>query len=210
MSPDDQLRTLIARVDEYRACEAPTPGAWMTTATGRHMYFNATNPHLVCLDDIAHHLSMLCRFTGATSRFYSVAEHSVHVMMCATELACAERRPIGDIARAALLHDAHEAYIGDLSSPLKRAIGPGIRTVDKAMTALVRERFGISDDPVIHTIVHNADLLVLHAEARAFLPPGCEAWAMSPWEKFRPFGWWRRRKGGRATFLECCKAWGIK
>jgi len=64
------------------------------------------------IDEIAHHLSMLCRFNGALSSYYSVAEHSIHV---ATLLP-------PELKMAGLLHDAAEAYIGDIVSPIKDRI----------------------------------------------------------------------------------------
>lgn len=61
------------------------------------------------IQDIAHHLSNLCRFTGASRRFYSVAEHCVR----ASHLV----KPPHEFAT--LMHDATEAYINDLSTPVK-------------------------------------------------------------------------------------------
>lgn len=69
------------------------------------------------IGDIAHHLSLINRFTGATMRPYSVAEHS---LLCA-EIAKHEGAPAG-LQMAMLMHDAHEAYTTDLSSPAKVAV----------------------------------------------------------------------------------------
>jgi hypothetical protein len=71
----------------------------------------------VRLSDIAHHLSLINRFTGATTRPYSVAEHS---LLCA-DIAEHEGAPAG-LQMAMLMHDAHEAYTTDLSSPAKVAV----------------------------------------------------------------------------------------
>ena len=84
-------------------------GPWMQTYTGKAYFPHDPDAKDVLIDDIAHALSMLCRFTGHTTRFYSVAEHSVHVM----QLVPVEYRFV------ALMHDAQEAYLNDISRPLK-------------------------------------------------------------------------------------------
>lgn len=81
----------------------------ITTFTGLQVDLSAPTPEMICIEDIAHHLSMLCRWAGATKSFFSVAQHSVLVSkICPWEL-----------QKWALLHDAAEAYIGDLTRPLK-------------------------------------------------------------------------------------------
>ena len=97
-------------------------GPWIATHAGRRFYFEAPHPDDVDITDVAHALSNLCRFTGHVNRFYSVAEHSINVSLLV---------PPED-ALQGLLHDAHEAYIGDCSSPLKRAIGYDYRRLDTA------------------------------------------------------------------------------
>ena len=86
-------------------------GDWMMTHTGRHVDPLNVRAEDICLEDIAFALSNLCRFGGHV-RFYSVAEHCVRV--------CRAAPP--ELQRAALLHDAAEAYIGDIIRPLKRSI----------------------------------------------------------------------------------------
>jgi hypothetical protein len=86
------------------------PPAWMQMASGKGIDLLRPSPDVVDFNDIATHLSRLCRFTGAAST--SVALHSVVVsMLCPPHL-----RLHG------LLHDAHEAYFGDDSTPKKNAI----------------------------------------------------------------------------------------
>lgn len=71
----------------------------------------------VVLADIAHHLALINRFTGATYRPYSVAEHS---LLCCD---IGQRAGASAVVQLALLlHDAHEAYVTDLSSPAKVAV----------------------------------------------------------------------------------------
>ena len=86
------------------------PKAYIGTFTGRKVTVFNPNPEDIVIEDIAASLSKVCRFTGHCSRFYSVAEHSVYVSMIV---------PAED-ARWGLLHDATEAYLGDLVRPIKR------------------------------------------------------------------------------------------
>lgn len=86
--------------------------SWITTFTGKRFYQTSPHRDSVCIEDIAHALSMLCRFTGHCREFYSVAEHSIRV---AYELQSQQRIH-------GLLHDAHEAYLGDTSGPLKKSV----------------------------------------------------------------------------------------
>lgn len=83
-----------------------------TIRTYTGIYFNVFAPDikLIKIEDIAHSLAMQCRFNGHTKEFYSVAQHSVWV---------AERVPVKH-KLAALLHDASEAYLCDIPSPIKK------------------------------------------------------------------------------------------
>lgn len=81
----------------------------ITTASGRAFNVLHPTPDQIHIEDIAHHLSHLCRFTGATGTLYTVAEHSVRV---------SNSVPLED-ALWGLLHDAAEAYVGDLNKPTK-------------------------------------------------------------------------------------------
>ena len=85
---------------------------WFVTASGRRAFVEDPRACDLVIEDIAHALSNICRFGGHCSRFYSVAQHSVCVS------ALVERtRP--DLALHALLHDAAEAYVGDVIRPIK-------------------------------------------------------------------------------------------
>ncbi len=80
------------------------------TYTGRLYDVLYPRPQDICIEDIAHHLSMTCRYQGAVHRFYSVAEHSVLVSYMVPK----------KYAFYGLMHDAQEAYVGDMPTPLKR------------------------------------------------------------------------------------------
>lgn len=89
----------------------------ISTVTGRR--FNPTAPEIkdITIEDIAHALSMLCRANGHFKMFYSVAQHSINCAMEAKARGLSE-----EIQLIGLLHDASEAYIGDMTRPLKRQL----------------------------------------------------------------------------------------
>lgn len=82
---------------------------WITTFTGRVVSPLALEPCDVCIEDIAHALSLRCRYGGQCKRFYSVAEHCCRV-------AWALPYPS---KLYGLLHDAFEAYTADICGPIK-------------------------------------------------------------------------------------------
>lgn len=120
----------------------------------------ALRPEDIMITDIAHALSLLCRFGGHCSTFYSVAEHSVHVSRVV---------PPAD-ALWGLLHDASEAYIVDLPAPLKRLpeLGRAYREIEGRIQWAVCRRFGLS--PEEPASVRTADTAVLMAEVAVLMP----------------------------------------
>jgi len=96
----------------------------ISTHTGRAFRPLDPKPEQIALADLAHGLSNVCRGAGQTAFFYSVALHSIHVT---EELA---RNDHGDrVQLYGLLHDAAEAYVTDVPSPLKRHL-PGYREIE--------------------------------------------------------------------------------
>lgn len=126
--------------------------------------FDILDPHSsnFNIEDIAHGLSLQCRYVGQCREFYSIAEHSVHVSATCE-----------DHALAALLHDAAEAFIGDVSGPLK-ALLPDYKRIEKTIEAAIFERFEISYP--LPTAVKRADLSVLAAEQNQIMPRGTNNW----------------------------------
>ncbi|MDM0011965.1 hypothetical protein QTH87_05870 [Variovorax sp. J22P168] len=161
----------------------------MVTATGAeyhlvgaHVLTDAGRP--VRIDDIAHQLANINRFHGATTRPYSVAEHS---LLCSEIAQRAMAKPITQLA--ALLHDAHEIYTNDLSSPAKRAVNfrsiaaGGTRAWDvfeDEHARTVRAHFGVSSvSRTMHTALRTIDLVALATERRDLLPWRAET--HQPW-----------------------------
>lgn len=165
---------------------------WIQTASGRR--FDLVSPRASDVDfdvDVPDALARLARFTGHIgSGPYSVAQHSVHC--CDVVLT-----EIGDPVAAAyaLLHDAHEAYIGDWSTPLKGAIecaasrkggahlGEQLMDVlgdlETAVEAAVHEAAGLPLALRPKAVVKDIDFRMLHMERRQLLDPGigrAQAW----------------------------------
>ena len=84
---------------------------WIQTYTGKKFFPLDPDPDQICIEDIAHALSNVCRYAGHSNRFYSVAQHSI---MLAEEFFSGWQYKF-----VALLHDASEAYLGDIPRPLK-------------------------------------------------------------------------------------------
>ena len=90
---------------------------FMRTWSGEKIYFNNLGESTIIIEDIAHALSLQCRFNGHCDTHYSVAEHSVDVANKILD-------KTGDalLSMTGLLHDAAEAYTGDVISPLKKLL----------------------------------------------------------------------------------------
>jgi len=131
-------------------------------------YFDLLDPHHseFTIEDIAHGLSNTCRFAGQCSDFYSIAEHSWH----ASFLVPAE------LALRALMHDAAEAFLGDVTRPLKSLL-PEYKAIERNVEAAIMERFGLGDWNVPE--IKQADLLMLHAEQVAMMPNHADRWSTS-------------------------------
>lgn len=128
-------------------------GATCITMTGLYFDFIDPQPDMIDVRDIAWGLSNSCRFGGQCLEFYSVAQHSVIV---------SEMVPPED-AFAGLMHDAAEAYIGDMVGPLKQ-LCPDFKAIEKRVEAAIAAKFGLPD-PLPPTIKH-ADLRALRTEQR--------------------------------------------
>lgn len=144
-------------------------GHWLQTRSGRAFYPCSPLPEDVDIFDIAHALSMICRFGGHSRVFYSVAQHSILV---AYE---AERAGLNRaVCLAALLHDAAEAYVGDMIWPLKRAIGHlGYDDIEAQVQAAILDRFGLLKLPEeLRAQVKHFDLVLLATEKRDLMAGG--------------------------------------
>ncbi|WP_024517049.1 hypothetical protein [Bradyrhizobium sp. Tv2a-2] len=128
---------------------------WIGTATGGA--FNVLDPKVedVRLNDIAHALSRQCRYGGHCRRFYSVAEHSVHV---AHNVAGPNR-----VKLASLLHDASEAFLVDIPRPIKNAM-PEYRAIEDHLMRVIYTRFGLDGLWPLPPEIVDIDVRILHDE----------------------------------------------
>lgn len=171
-------------------------GPYMMTRSGRRFYFDNPDPSSISLPDIDYALRHLNRFTGHVGD-YNVATHSINVLHCALELGADH-----ETARHSLGHDGHEAFVGDVSSPLKMAIGSAFVAIDERAMQAVAIRFKFCGDLAI---VRAADRMVTHAEALAFMGDAAKVWAVDPW-----LGFDDRKHRSRFAFREACEEWGIE
>jgi len=109
----------------------------ISTFSGREFY--PLSPRVEDIDpvDIAHALAQKCRYTGHTLRFYSVAEHCVHVSDFLVGAGHGEA-----LAFWGLLHDAAEAYLPDVAAPIKHLL-TGFRDIEGRVLRVIADRFGL-------------------------------------------------------------------
>jgi hypothetical protein len=138
-------------------------GPTITLHSGASFDFLDPSSSEFTIEDIAHGLSNICRYAGQCRAFYSVAEHSIHVS-----------RVVKDFELAALMHDAAEAFTGDVTRPLKQLV-PAFKRIEAEIERAILARFGIPDR--IPKEVKQADLSVLAAEQAQIMPPGTDGWA---------------------------------
>jgi hypothetical protein len=149
-------------------------GDWMQTFTGRAFYPLDPRPSEIDPLDIAHALSLICRFGGHVDRFYSVAEHCVLMSYAVAP----------EHALWALLHDATEAYVGDMVRPLKRSMPAYCEAEDRLMQVIC-DRFGIGHECPAE--VKAADNRILLDERFAVLGPHPKPWHQDL-ERLQPLG----------------------
>ncbi len=121
------------------------------TYTGKYIDVFNPDPEAIVIEDIAHALSLTCRWAGHLNKFYSVAQHSVLVCW---------HVPYENKLEA-LLHDASEAYINDIPSPAKKRL-PDYKLLEDNLMSVIAQKFGFKFPLSQKTI--EADRLLLHRE----------------------------------------------
>jgi hypothetical protein len=134
--------------------------SFILTFSGRKFFPLDPRAEDVCIEDIAHHLAQVCRFTGACWVAYTVAEHSVRVA----------RLLPPRLSLYGLLHDAGEAYLADVARPVKDSF-PAFRKAEEGIMRVVHEAFGM--EPLTRDDARTialADDVLLATEARDLMP----------------------------------------
>lgn len=137
---------------------------YVSTFSGNRFYPLEPRIDCVAIEDIAHGLAYQCRFNGQTCEFYSVAQHSLVVAALVPP----------HLRLAALLHDAAEAYVGDMVKPLKVLL-PAFADIEDKVGALIADAFGL--DFSDYAPIKRADLIALATEKRDLMPHSAERWA---------------------------------
>lgn len=148
------------------------PKYWTQSASGEVFRLGDLENNVYLIEDIATSLAKQCRYNGNCRHFYSVAQHCV----LASRMAPPEHK------LAALMHDASEAYIGDITRPVKKAL-TGLEATEDRLHAVIFSRFGLAFPmaPEIDVI----DRRMLRTEM-ALLMPHCDpvAWGYEDVEPY--------------------------
>ena len=172
---------------------------WIQTFSG--IKFNLFNPSPddILIEDIAHALSNLARFNGHTAKFYSVAQHSVYCALKAPER----------LALAVLLHDAAEAYLGDIVSPLKALLDNYV-VFENAIYALIAKKYL----PTYLTVedykeISNIDLRMLATEKFQLMGGGLEWESLKDISGYSILIEYMSPNSAEKAFLACFKRFSI-
>lgn len=136
--------------------EQVLPEDYIITYTGKRVKLFDPDPDDVCIEDLAHHLSNICRFTGASRWHYSVAQHSYYVALLSKN------------KKKGWAHDSPEAFLNDMSAPLKHSLSMAeYRELEDLHYNAICERLGIDNEP--DPSVKIADGRVFFAEVRTLM-----------------------------------------
>ena len=107
----------------------------ITTYTGRHIDPLHPDPDMICIEDIAHALSLICRGNGQVKTFFSVGQHCINCSREALARGYSRR-----VAFACLLHDASECYLSDVPRPFKKTLA-GYKEKEENLLNLICQKY---------------------------------------------------------------------
>lgn len=140
---------------------------WIQTVSGKRFWPLDPKAEDIHIADIAHALSLMCRFGGHCTQFYSVAEHSVRVARIISALGRKE------LTLTALLHDAAEAYMADVLRPIKKHI-VGLVEVEHKLEQVIADKFNLIYP--FPDCIKSADYIMLATEKRDLMHEPQEPW----------------------------------
>ena len=140
----------------------------MQLRSGRAFFPTDPLPEDIEITDIAASLSKICRFGGHTKEFYSVAEHSVYVSLLVPK----------QFALCGLLHDAIEAYMGDVIRPIKCQI-PELIVMEEMIWQAVADKFGLPKT-MPEEVVEADDTILAEEKLTVMGTPNGAAWGALP------------------------------
>ena len=172
--------------------------SWVVTLSGQRFNILKPEPADVRLEDIACSLARQARFNGHTRFFYSVGQHS-----CLG----AQVSPTKDIGLLMLFHDATEAYIGDLVSPVKRLL-PDFEIIESRIHWAICQRFGL--DLPTPKVIKQIDRRLLATEVRDLITKDLASWGIGADEPYDfPVIPWPPEVT-EARFLELARSMGVR
>ena len=139
--------------------------SYITTVTGIHFYPLNPNPKDIDIEDIAHALSLICRANGHFRHFYSVAQHCI---ACAEE--AIERGYSPEVILGCLLHDASEAYLCDVTRPVKKHIPQYLQAEEKLQEVIWKRFIGRELTDAEKKLIFEIDDDILSMEFRLLMP----------------------------------------
>jgi hypothetical protein len=156
----DTIREAMRAYDEKH--NGGRRGTWIPLFTGTRYWPESPEPRDIDVRDIAHSLARINRWNGHTWNEFSVAQHSVLV----------SRLLPGRLKLFGLLHDAGEAFLGDIITPVKRLFRRFYEEFEEATMQCVAAKYGFTMREQEREIVKRADLTLLATEVRDLVPAG--------------------------------------
>lgn len=156
--------------------------SYFATHSDKLVDFNDLDNIPFCLEDIAHHLTKICRFGGALpfNEHYSVAEHSINLVQYAYK----NGHNI-DIQKALLMHDATEAYLGDMVTGVKSQC-KDYQDLELKVDNLLRDNYNIPKEGWVKSFVNQLDKRIVLDEAKLLRPDSYELFVQT--SKVKPLG----------------------
>jgi len=198
-----EMFRLISEYQEY-VSELRSDLTPLITSVGKRIPMLSLKASDIVIEDIAEGLSNDCRYSGQHG-FYSVAEHAVLVSELAELMSSGDL----DVIRAAFLHDASEAYLKDIVSPLK-VLCPGYLIIEEYFQEIISEAFNLKYDfnhPVVKSCDNEAYLI-----ERAFLMPNLYEYSIEfkpHWSEINDIVKCLNPKDAKELFLKKAKYLGI-